>query len=467
MKYTDAQLKRAIEKKVFSAAQVDDFRKMARAPDSARSTGGISALTAASAVTALAAMTWLTASSYGTFGVKALAFFAGLYALALYAAGWLLFSRTRFAGGAQIVSALAVVAVGAFLCALLKAFGIWESAPAPLQKIAQKIAISGIPDMADISDMPASESGYDFWQHGRYIVMEIGALLAAVPLLAKPKFPVAAFLAALALWLFSMDIASAWFLERSLTLADRAALSRVFGVCAIAVGIWCAQKVDAKTGTHFAFPLYVFGSFLLLAAFSVFSSAQGLVSISPAVIVLHGSLRLCALAVFFAALALVLTAPNIGALFLLFALLALAEALLRGATAFFVHSQFLPPKFLPLVVLALALATVALGILIVKNRTKIDSALQSIRTKVHTKIRTKVSTKFSKMPNSPTPPSSSNKKTGGKKINTIIAGIFGRIFGIGKRIAEFCKKILGSGQKLKGVAKNFFKNLSSKRSSSY
>jgi hypothetical protein len=111
-----------------------------------------------------------------------------------------------------------------------------------------------------------SYNDYYVWIKGKWIVLEISAILVALPILVKTKFPFYIFLIAGSLWFFSMDIVAIIYEETKITWTERALVSDFFGLFMIGIGYF----VDVKFKRDYSFWPYLFGLITLSSGLSVF-----------------------------------------------------------------------------------------------------------------------------------------------------------------------------------------------------
>lgn len=239
MKYTDEQLEEAVKNNIFSAEQIDKFREQVK-----NSAGNVTkfqkVLYYGGGLLIISAMTWLMGTSWNNFGDIGITIISALYIVVFLIAGYILFFKKdlEIAGGLLFSVSIAVVPL--FVFSLMRIFDFWPE-----------------------------EWQYEYyysWVRGKWIILELSLILAALPILIKTKFPFHVFLIAGSLWFFSMDIVPIIYKETYITWTERAHISMIFGLIIIGIGYFA----DIKFKKDYSFWLYLFGSMTLTAGLSVF-----------------------------------------------------------------------------------------------------------------------------------------------------------------------------------------------------
>jgi hypothetical protein len=107
---------------------------------------------------------------------------------------------------------------------------------------------------------------YYVWVKGKWIILEISAIAAALPILLKIRFPFIVFLIAGSLWFFSMDIVPILYEKSDFTWTERAIVSNIFGLFMIGSGYF----FDIKFEKDYSFWMYLFGLLTLSSGLSIF-----------------------------------------------------------------------------------------------------------------------------------------------------------------------------------------------------
>ena len=238
MKYSDKQLDEAIENGIFSIEQVRNFREFTKNNNSGV-TKPLKVLYYIGGLLIISAMTWLMGSSWNSFGSIDITIVSSLYFLIFFIAGYFLFFKKNLDIAGGLLFSVSIAMVPLFLYSILDFFDFWDN---------------------------FSYSDYYIWIRGRWIILEIGTILVALPILIKTKFPFIVFLIAGTLWFFSMDIVPIIYRTTEILWSDRATISKIFGMFMIVTGYF----VDIKFKKDYAFWIYLFGLITLSSGLSVF-----------------------------------------------------------------------------------------------------------------------------------------------------------------------------------------------------
>ena len=188
----------------------------------------------------ISAMTWLMKSSWDSFGPGGMTIISSIYIVVFLIVGfWVFFKKNlEVAGGLLLAIPIAVTPL--FVFSLLKVFEFW-------------------PNRWSYDD-------YYIWVKGKWIILEISAIIVALPILIKTKFPFHVFLIAGSLWFFSMDIVPIIYETTDITWTQRAYISQIFGLLMIGIGYFA----DIKFKKDYAFWMYLFGLLTLVSGLSIF-----------------------------------------------------------------------------------------------------------------------------------------------------------------------------------------------------
>jgi hypothetical protein len=181
----------------------------------------------------IGAMSWFTTLGFSRMGGGFLATVGALYALAALALGEHLWSRRGLKTPGGLFVAVAVAMAPLVVYGLQAQFGWWDAA-----------------------SLPGTYKDFHVWIKGGWVPMEIATLAAAALAIRRYPFGFIAFVAAVALWYFTMDLAQylaghadgGWALRRKLTTA--------FGLATMLIA-WAVDLRQRKA--DYAFWLHLAG----------------------------------------------------------------------------------------------------------------------------------------------------------------------------------------------------------------
>ncbi|MDR2518043.1 MAG: hypothetical protein LBD13_01330 [Spirochaetaceae bacterium] len=326
MKYTDEQVKKAVEIGIFTEDQVKKFRDYIQ-NSSNHVTKLQKVLYYGGGLLIISALTWLMIDNWKKFGPGAITVFSALYFLVFLFVGCFVFFKKKMETPGGLLLAIPIAAAPLFIFSLLRLFNFW-------------------PQEWDYHD-------YYVWVKGKWILLELGTICAALPIFIKTKFPFHVFLIAGALWFFSMDIVPVIYKETEITWTERAVISDIFGILMIGVGYFA----DIKSKKDYSFWLYLFGLITLVSGLSVFHNDN-----LPKFIIL-GAINV--FLIFFS----VFINRNV---FLVFGAIGLTEFLGRLSWEFFSGSALFP-----LALTAIGVLLIAAGMFFQKNKKKIDEYIRN------------------------------------------------------------------------------------------
>lgn len=236
MKLTEQDLKKAVENEIITDVQYHqliDYKK-------ANTNSGINFLYYLGSLLIISAMTWLMASSWDTFGGYGIFILSMVYMITFSIFGWKLYSLEKYklVGGLMFTITLCITPLALF--GLLKALEIWDQT-------------------VDYGD-------FYIWIKGKWVVLEVGVIVVGLLMLKFIKFPFLLAPISFALWFLSMDIVPIIFQDAHFTWTERKYVSLVFGTLYLIIGYITHKKTDEK----YAFWIYLFGLFTLVASLSIF-----------------------------------------------------------------------------------------------------------------------------------------------------------------------------------------------------
>jgi len=238
MKYTDEQLNEAVKSNIFSAEQVNKFKEYVQ--NNNHITKFQKVLYYGGGLLIISAMTWLMKTSWDSFGATGMTFISALYIIVFFIIGYYVFFKKNMEVAGGLLFSVSIAVVPLFVFSLLRVFNFWPQG--------------------------WSYDDYYIWVRGKWIILEISVILAALPILLKTKFPFHVFLIAGSLWFFSMDIVPIIYEKTEITWTERAVISNIFGLCMIGIGYFA----DIKFKKDYSFWLYLFGAITLSSGMSVF-----------------------------------------------------------------------------------------------------------------------------------------------------------------------------------------------------
>jgi hypothetical protein len=324
MKYTDDQLSEAVKNAIFSDEQVNKFRVFVQNSSNNQITKFQKVLYYGGGLLIISAMTWLMKTSWDSFGAVGMTVISALYFAVFLLAGYFAFFRKNLevAGGLFFSVSIAITPLLVF--SILRVYKFWPQ--------------------------EWSYNDYYVWIKAKWIILEISAILVALPILYKTKFPFIVFLIAGSLWFFSMDIVPVIYEKTKITWTERAIISNIFGLCMIGVGYFA----DIKFKKDYSFWMYLFGLVTLSSGLSIFYNDNIF------------SFVLLGIANIFMILFSLFINRNV---FLIFGTIGLTEFLSRLSWKFFKSSIFFP---FALTIIGILL--ILLGIYFQKNRKKIEES---------------------------------------------------------------------------------------------
>ncbi|MDR1239793.1 MAG: hypothetical protein LBK27_06740 [Treponema sp.] len=201
MKYTDEQMNNAAEKGIFTNEQVKNFREYIQSLDN-QVTKLQKVLYYGGGLLIISAMTWLMIDNWQRFGPGAITIFPGVYFVVFLFFGYVVFFKKKMEVAGGLLLSIPIAVTPLFVFSLLRIFSFW-------------------PQEWDYND-------YYIWIKGKWIVLELAAIIVALPIFIKTKFPFHVFLIAGALWFFSMDIVPIIYEKTTITWTERAIISDIF-----------------------------------------------------------------------------------------------------------------------------------------------------------------------------------------------------------------------------------------------
>ena len=239
MKYTDEQLNDAAKNNIFTEEQIKQFREYIKNANN-QITKLQKVLYYGGGLLIISAMTWLMKSSWDSFGPIGITVISAAYFIVFLVAGYFVFFKKKLEVAGGLLLSIPIAVTPLFVFSLLKVFDFW-------------------PDYWDYND-------YYMWVKGKWIILEISAILVAIPILIKTKFPFHVFLIAGSLWFFSMDIVPIIYETAYITWTERAIISQIFGLLMIGFGYFA----DIKFKKDYSFWMYLFGLITLSSGLSIF-----------------------------------------------------------------------------------------------------------------------------------------------------------------------------------------------------
>jgi hypothetical protein len=321
MKYTDEQVKKAVEIGIFTEDQVKNFRDYIQNSNN-QVTKLQKVLYYGGGLLIISALTWLMIDNWKIFGPGAMTFFSAVYFLVFLSLGYFVFFKKKMETAGGLLLSIPIAVTPLFVFSLLSLFNFW-------------------PQEWDYND-------YYVWIKGKWIILELITICVALPIFIKTKFPFHVFLIAGTLWFFSMDIVPVLYEETKITWTERAIISDIFGVLIIGIGYFA----DIKSKKDYSFWLYLFGLITLVSGLSVFHN-DNLLKFS-----IFGIINV------FLILFSVFINRNV---FLVFGTIGLTEFLGRLSWKFFRGSALFPAALTVIGVLL-----IAAGMFFQKNKKKID-----------------------------------------------------------------------------------------------
>jgi len=321
MKYTDEQLDDAVKNNIFSYEQVTQFKEYVQNCNN-QITKLQKVLYYGGGLLIISAMTWLMKKSWDAFGPVGITYISAAYFVVFLIFGCFVFFKKNMEVAGGLLLAIPIAVTPLFVFSLLRIFNFW-------------------PQSWDYND-------YYVWIKGKWIILEISAILVALPILLKTKFPFHVFLIAGSLWFLSMDIVPIIAEEIDITWTDRAVISNIFGLFMIGIGYF----VDIKFKKDYSFWLYLFGLITLSSGLSVFYNRD----IFKFVLLGGANVLLILFSIFIG--------RNV---FLVFGTIGLTEFLCRLSWEFFEDSIFFP-----FALTAIGVFLILSGIFFQKNRKNIE-----------------------------------------------------------------------------------------------
>jgi hypothetical protein len=261
-------------------------------------------------------------TSWDNFGAIAITIISVIYFIIFFISGYYIFFNKKMEVAGGLLLAIPIAVTPLFVFSLLRLFDFWPQ--------------------------EWSYDDYYVWIKGKWIILEISAILVALPILIKTKFPFYLFLIAGSLWFFSMDIVPIIFETTKITWTQRAIISDFFGLFMIGIGYFA----DIKFKKDYSFWLYLFGLITLSSGLSVFYNDNVFKFI------ILGMINI--LMILFS----IFINRNV---FLVFGTIGLTEFLGRLSWEFFKGSAFFP---IALTIIGILL--IASGMFFQKNKKKID-----------------------------------------------------------------------------------------------
>jgi hypothetical protein len=326
MKYTDDQLDEAVKNAIFSDEQVNQFREWVRS-NASQITKLQKVLYYGGGLLIISAMTWLMKTSWDGFGSHGIAAISALYFVLFLLAGYFVFFKKNMEVAGGLLFSVSIAVTPLLVFSLLRIYDFW-----PKQW---------------------SYDDYYVWVKGKWIVLEISAILVALPILFKTKFPFLVFLIAGSLWFFSMDIVPIIYKKTYFSWTERAIVSNIFGLCMIAIGYFA----DIKFKKDYSFWMYLFGLITLSSGLSIFYNAD----VFKFILLGIANIGLILFSVFIN--------RNV---FLVFGVIGLTQFLCRLSWEFFEGSMFFP-----FALTAIGVSLILLGIFFQKNRKEIENHILS------------------------------------------------------------------------------------------
>jgi hypothetical protein len=239
MKYTDEQLNEAVKNDIFTNEQIDKFREYVQNNDN-QITKFQKILYYGGGLLIISAMTWLMGTSWSKFGHIGITAISGSYIIVFLIAGYYIFYKKGLEVAGGLLFSVSIAVTPLFVFSLLRIFDFW-------------------PQTWEYDD-------YYVWIKGKWIILEISAVVVSLPILLKTKFPFIVFLIAGALWFFSMDIVPIIYEKTNFTWTERANVSNIFGLFMIGAGYF----FDIKFKKDYSFWMYLFGLITLSSGLSIF-----------------------------------------------------------------------------------------------------------------------------------------------------------------------------------------------------
>ena len=243
MKYTDHQLNEAVKNAIFSNDQVNQFREFVKTNNNQISKFQ-KVLYYGGGLLIISAMTWLMKTSWNSFGTAGITFVSAIYFMVFFVAGYFVFFKKNMEVAGGILFSVSIGMIPLFVFSLLKVFNFW-------------------PQEWEYND-------YYVWIKGKWVLLELSAIVVALPILFKTKFPFILFLISGSFWFFSMDIVPILYEKTYFTWTERAFVSNIFGLIMICIGYFA----DIKFKKDYAFWLYLFGSIAISSGISVFYNSD-------------------------------------------------------------------------------------------------------------------------------------------------------------------------------------------------
>jgi hypothetical protein len=326
MKYTDEQLKEAINNNIFTQDQVNSF-KILVADSNDQISKFQKVLYYGGCLLIISALTWLMKSSWDSFGSVGILCISISYFIVFSLAGYYLFFKKNLQTAGGLLFAIPIAITPLIVYSILKLLDFWPA----------KYAYDD----------------YYIWINAKWIALEISTIIVALPILYKTKFPFHVFLIAGTLWFFSMDIVKILYADVDITWTKRAYISEIFGTIMIIIG----YIIDLKFKKNYSFWLYLFGVITLVSGLSLFYNDNIL-----------GFIKLGLINIAFIVISLFLN-RNV---FLVFGAIGLIELLSRVSWKYFKGS----PVF-PFSLTIIGVLLIILGIFFQKNKIKIDEFIKN------------------------------------------------------------------------------------------
>jgi hypothetical protein len=239
MKYTDEHLNEAQKNGIFTNEQVIKFKEYVQNNNN-QVTKFQKVLYYGGALLIISAMTWLMYTSWDSFGPIGITIISALYFIIFLIAGYFVFFKKNIETAGGLLFSIPIAITPLFVFSLLRIFDFW-----PQEWL---------------------YDDYYIWIKGKWIILEISAIIVALPILLKTKFPFHVFLIAGSLWFLSMDIVPIIYEKTQITWTERAVISNIFGLFIIGIGYF----TDVKFKKDYAFWMYLFGLITLSSGLSVF-----------------------------------------------------------------------------------------------------------------------------------------------------------------------------------------------------
>ena len=321
MKYTDEQLNEAVKNSIFTDEQIKIFREYVQNCNN-QTTKFQKVLYYGGGLLIISAMTWLMKTSWDSFGPVGMTIISALYFMVFLITGYFVFFKKNMEVAGGLLFSIPIAITPLFVFSLLRIFDFWPQ--------------------------EWSYNDYYMWIKGKWIIIEISVILVALPILLKTKFPFHVFLIAGSLWFFSMDIVPIIYEKTTITWTERATISNIFGLGMIGIGYFA----DVKFKKDYSFWMYLFGLITLSSGLSVFYNDD----IFKFVLLGIVNILLILFSLFIN--------RNV---FLVFGAIGLVEFLGRLSWKYFEGSVFFP-----FALTLIGLLLIFLGIVLQKNRKKIE-----------------------------------------------------------------------------------------------